>query len=258
MHFVQKPHIEQLESENSSLTNQYNQDLQTAEYVPTLRVQYEESQAFIDNYDKTIFANNNPDEIFRFLTLLNGRSGLNFNYVFQDSTITEDYGVIRSEITGTGPYRGLIQFVNAIENSEPVQKISNVSISPLGLEEGYQNVSFVFQINSNYDSRNIFNLQRTPGIATRNLESSHNPFYPIIRNVAPNVDNLPDVDNSTLIGITPSAVYLRNQNGEMVTLRPNDRVYLGRLESINTREGRVTFRLNRGGIIEVVTLEVQR
>jgi len=61
-----------------------------------------------------------------------------------------------------------------------------------------------------------------------------------------------------LIGMTPSAVYLRDQDGQMVTLRPNDRVYLGRLETIDAQRGRVTFRLNRGGIIDVVTLEVQR
>lgn len=258
MHFIQKPQIESLQSENDRLQNQYNQDSQTAEMVPALRVQYEESQAFIENYDKTIFPNNNPDEVFRFLTILNQSSGLSFNYVFQDSTLTDEYGIIRSEITGTGSYRGLMQFINAIEFSEPVQKISNVSVSPLGLDEGYQNVSFVFQIQSNYDSQKVFNLDRTPGVSSGSLTSNHNPFFPLIRNVEPNTENLPNVDNSTLIGITSSAVYLRDQNGTMVTLRPNDRVYLGRLESINTREGRVTFRLNRGGIIDVVTLEVQR
>lgn len=258
MHFIQKPQIEGLESEKALLETEFAQDSQTADMLPALRIQYEESQAFIDNYDKTIFPNNNPDEVFRFLTELNRQAGLTFNYVFQDSTITEDYGIIRSEITGTGPYRGLMRFVNAIENSEPVQKISSVSISPLGLEEGYQNVSFVFQIQSNYDSQNLFDTQRLPGTATGTLASAHNPFYPIIRNVEPNTENLPDVDNSTLIGITPGSVFLRDQNGQMVTLQVNDRVYLGRLESINTREGRVTFRLNRGGIIDVVTLEVQR
>jgi Tfp pilus assembly protein PilO len=258
MHFVLKPQIEELETENARLESQYNSDFQTAEMLPALRVQLEESQAFIENYDKTIFPNNNPDEVFRFLTLLNRPAGLTFNYVFQDSTITEDFGIIRSEVTGTGPYRGLMRFINAIEHSEPVQKVSNVSISPLGLEEGYQNVSFVFQVESNYDSQDLFSAERLPGTAVGTLASAHNPFFPLIRNVEPNTENLPNVDNSRLIGMTSGSVFLRDQNGQMVTLRLNDRVYLGRLESINAREGRVTFRLNRGGIIDVVTLEVQR
>ncbi|TVR31635.1 MAG: hypothetical protein EA390_06180 [Balneolaceae bacterium] len=259
VHFVQKPEIERLELSVSGLENEYNQDQQTADLVPMLREQFTQSRQFIDNYDKIIFRNNNPDEVFRFLTILNNMSNLNFNYVFQDSTITEDYGVLRSEISGDGSYRGLMTFINAIENSEPVQKINNIAISPVGMDGGYQNVNFTFTLNSNYDTHNIFDSpERTPGIATGNLSSNHNPFFPLIRSVAPNVDELPDVDNSRLIGLSSSAVFLLNQNGRMLTLRQNDRVYLGRLETINVREGKATFRLNRGGIIDLVTLEVQR
>jgi len=259
MHFVQKPEIERLELRVSSLEGEYNQDKQTADMVPMLREQYSQSRQFIDNYDKTIFRNDNPDEVFRFLTILNNMSNLSFNYIFQDSTITDDYGVIRSEISGSGSYRGLMTFINAIESSEPVQKLNNLTISPVGLDGGYQNVNFTFTLNSNYDTHNIFDSpERTPGIATRNLSSNHNPFFPLIRSVEPNVNDLPDVDNSRLIGLSSSAVFLLNQNGRMITLRQNDRVYLGRLETINVREGKATFRLNRGGIIDLVTLEVQR
>ena len=259
MHFVQKPEIERLELRVSSLEGEYNQDKQTADMVPMLREQYSQSRQFIDNYDKTIFRNDNPDEVFRFLTILNNMSNLSFNYIFQDSTITDDYGVIRSEISGSGSYRGLMTFINAIESSEPVQKLNNLTISPVGLDGGYQNVNFTFTLNSNYDTHNIFDSpERTPGIATRNLSSNHNPFFPLIRSIEPNVNDLPDVDNSRLIGLSSSAVFLLNQNGRMITLRQNDRVYLGRLETINVREGKATFRLNRGGIIDLVTLEVQR
>jgi Tfp pilus assembly protein PilO len=259
MHFIQKPEIERLELRVSNLEREYNQDQQTSDLVPMLREQYTQSRQFIDNYDKTIFRNNNPDEVFRFLTILNNMSNLNFNYIFQDSTITEDYGVIRSEISGNGSYRGLMTFINAIENSEPVQKINNIVISPVGMDGGYQNVNFTFTLNSNYDTHNIFDSpERTPGIATRTLSSNHNPFFPLIRSVEPNVDDLPNIDSSRLIGLSSSAVFLLNQNGRMITIRQNDRVYLGRLETINVREGKATFRLNRGGIIDLVTLEVQR
>jgi Tfp pilus assembly protein PilO len=258
MHYFQKEEIEQLEGRVATLENRLNQDSQTADLVPMLREQYEQSREFIENYDKSIFRNNNPDEVFRFLTLLNRMSNLNFNYAFRDSTVTSDYGIIRSEISGNGTYSGLMRFLNAIENSEPVQKINDVSITPVGSPGEFQNVNFTFHVRSKYDSQRLFNLDRTPGISTRTVASAHNPFFPLIRTPDPNVDNLPDVDNSRLIGITPTAIYLRNQDGRMTTLRPNDRVYLGRLEAIDVRRGRATFRLNRGGIIDVVTLEVQR
>ncbi|MEX2368057.1 MAG: hypothetical protein WD510_01005, partial [Balneolaceae bacterium] len=66
-----------------------------------------------------------------------------------------------------------------------------------------------------------------------------------------------NIESSRLIGISSSRIFLRDQNGRLVNLSVNDRVYLGSLEAIDVQEGRATFRLNKGGIIEAVTLEVQ-
>lgn len=259
MHFFQKAEIEELEERQSQLQQDYEQDVQTAETVPTLREQFEEATSIIENFDKTIFSNNNADEIYRYLSLINEGANINFNFTFSDSTSSEQYGVISSEINGSGAYGNVIRFINAIEYSEPVQKISNISISPTGEEEGYQNVDFTFNLQSHYDRESVFNNNnRTPDIAFRSNESSHNPFYPLIRNIPPNEDELPDVEQSRLVGLTSNAVYMTDQNGRMTTLRVNDRVYLGRLEQINMEQGSASFRLNKGGIIEVVTLEVQR
>jgi len=259
MHFIQKAEIEQLEERQVSLENDYQQDVQTAELVPMLREQFAEATSVIEGFDKTIFTNNNADEIFRFLSLINEGAGVNFNFTFSDSTSSEQYGVINSDINGSGPYRNVVRFINAIEYSEPVQKIDGISLSPAGEEEGYQNVNFTFQLQSHYDRVGVFdNNNQTPDIAFRTNDSNHNPFFPLIRNVPPNEDNLPNVDQSRIVGLTRSAVYLMDQNGQMATLQVNDRVYLGTLQQINIQQGSATFRLNRGGIIDVVTLEVQR
>lgn len=258
IHFIQKAEIERLEGSVSTLEQEYAQKSETAELVPLLREQYEAASAFIDGFDKTIFRNSNPDEVFRFLSILNEMANVDFNFVFRDSTVTSDYGIIESEITGQGSYRGFVTLINAIENSEPVQKVSNISVAPVGQDGGYQNVNFTFRLSSNYDSQNIFQTVRTPGVGTMETGPFHNPYYPLIRSVEPNVDNLVNVDNSRLVGVSSNQVFIIDQDGTMKTLRPNDRVYLGRLESINARQGNATFRLNRGGIIDVVTLEVQR
>jgi Tfp pilus assembly protein PilO len=259
MHYFQKAEIEQLEEQQERLERDYQQDLQVAEQVPMLREQFAEASSIIEGFDKTIFSNNNADEIFRFLSLINEGAGVNFNFTFNDSTSSDQYGVINSEINGAGSYRNVVRFINAIEYSEPVQKINGISLTPSGEAEGYQNVNFTFRLQSHYDRVGVFdNNNQTPDIAFRTNESNHNPFFPLIRNVPPNEDNLPNVDQSRIVGITSSAVYLMDQTGSMVTLRVNDRVYLGRLEQINMQQGSASFRLNRGGIIDVVTLEVQR
>ena len=258
MHFIQKAEIEDLEERQVRLERDYQQDLETAELVPMLREQFAEATSVIEGFDKTIFTNNNADEIFRFLSLINEGAGVNFNFTFRDSTSSDQYGIINSEINGSGPYRSVVRFINAIEYSEPVQKIDGISLTPSGEAEGYQNVNFTFRLQSHYDRVGVFDNYQTPDIAFRTNESNHNPFFPLIRNVPPNEDNLPNVDQSRIVGLTGSVVYLMDQNGQMVTLRVNDRVYLGRLEQINMQQGSARFRLNRGGIIDVVTLEVQR
>lgn len=258
-HFFQKVEIEELEERQDRLEQEYQQSVETAEMVPMLREQFEEATSIIENFNKTIFSNNNADEVFRYLTLINAGTNINFNFTFRDSTSSEQYGIIDSEITGTGPYRNVVRFINAIEYSEPVQRINNITLTPAGESEGYQNVNFTFNLQSHYDRVDVFdNNNRTPDIAFRSNQSNHNPYYPLIRNIPENEDDLPDVEASRLIGVRANAIYLIDQNGRMITLRENDNVYLGRVEDINMQQGSATFRLNKGGIIDVVTLEVQR
>jgi hypothetical protein len=259
MKFFQEVEIEQLEERSERLNSELMESSQIAETVPMLREQYENATEVIENFDKTIFHTNNPDEIFRFLSLINEGTRVDFNYVFRDSTTADEYGIVNSEITGSGPYRNVVRFLNAVEYSEPVQKINEVTITPVGGVGNFQNVNFTFRLASHYDRQDVSSgRQGTPGISFRNNVSNHNPFFPLIRSVEPNEEGLPDVDQSRIVGLSGSVVYMLDQNGVMNSLRVNDRVYLGRLESINVQQGTVTFRLNRGGIIDVVTLEVQR
>lgn len=258
MHFFQKAEIEQLEQTVGSLQSEYDEKSQIAEFVPQLREQFAAAEDFVNNYDKTLFVRNHPDEVFRFLTLINTGSGLDFDFAYSDSTLTDEYGIIQSDITGTGYYRGLLNMVNRIENSDPVQKINNVEITPINEPGSYGQVRFEFRLNSYYDRQSYFESNRTPGISELPGQSVFNPLYPLIRDVEPNVDELVDVENSRLVGISSSRVFILNQEGTMLTLEQGDEVYLGRLESINILEGNVVFRLNKGGIIELITLEVER
>lgn len=258
MHFFQKAEIEELEVTIEQKQDEFNQKASIAEGVPALREQFAEAEAFINNYDKTLFGRNHPDEVFRFLSLINTMSQIDFNFSFSDSTIADNYGEIQSQINGSGSYGRVMNFINGIENSDPVQKINSVEITPVGESSGYREVNFKFNLRSYFDRTDSFDPDRTPGISTRSVRSSHNPFYPLIRNVEPNEEGLVNVEQSRLVGVGNSRIYLLDQEGTMVTLSPDDRVYLGRLETIDIQEGQAVFRLNKGGIIELVTLEVER
>lgn len=256
--YIQAPQIESLTATIQTDERQLTEKRNTAEQLPLVQQQFEDAQEFIQNFDKTLFRNNKPDHVYRFLSILASTDPITFDFVFNDSTSTDQYGVISSQITGHGSYRAVINFISRIENSQPVQKINEVTISPSGGAMAYNDVNFTFTLRSYFDRQNQLDAPETPGVSDRIAISQHNPFFPLIRNVEPNVDNLTDVENSRLVGIGTGVVYLMNQDGRLVTLRENDRVYLGRLESIDMNAGRATFRLNKGGIIEMVTKEVQR
>lgn len=259
--FVQESQIEQLTTSLDRKTSDYNSKRQIADGLPLLQQQFSEAQQFINNFDKTLFRNNNPDHVFKFLSDINiGTDRIQFNFMFADSSIQNQYGIINSNITGQGNFNSVYNFINRIENSQPVQKIENIVLTPVRQVGSYDNVSFSFTLRSYYDRVKILTHidSATPFISRRSVSSVRNPFFPLIRDVEPNVDGLVNVEASRLVGISGNSIFLINQEGRMINLNLNDRVYLGYLESINLQQGRATFRLNKGGIIEVITLEVQR
>lgn len=256
--FFQIPQIEELEEDLEQVETELQTKQQTAAELPALRERFEESERFIEEYDKTLFDNNNPDRVYRFLSIISSTDPVEFDYVFNDSTSTDQYGVLQSQITGSGSYRAVLNFISRIEHSPPVQKIDDITITPINEVGRYGTVNFSFHLQSFYDNQNAFSTEGTPGVAQAVQISQNNPFYPLIRNVEPNEDDLLDAEESRLVGIGSGRVYLQHQNGQLVTLRENDEVYLGRLETIDMNAGEVTFRLNKGGIIDLITLEVQR
>ncbi|MEX2456794.1 MAG: type 4a pilus biogenesis protein PilO [Balneolaceae bacterium] len=256
--FVQKPQIESLSQNISELDTELSALSETASQLPSTQEQYEESREFIDNFEKTLFDNNNPDETYRFLSIINSTEPLEFDFVFNDSTSTDQYGILQSQVDGQGSYRSVLNFISRIENSEPVQKVSEIVITPVNEVGSYSDVNFNFRLQSFYDRQNVLSTRQTPGVSGFVQLSRQNPFFPLIRNVEPNEDNLVNVEESNLVGIGRNKVYMLNQEGRMVTLLQNDEVYLGRLRSLDMNAGEAVFQLNKGGIIESITLKVER
>ena len=256
--YYQKSTIEEMNVTVDELQNEYNNKKSVADQLQVVREQFEAAQKFIENFDKALFSSSNSDDVFDFLIDLSPESDdLEFNYVYSDSSLTEKYGIISSSINGTGSYRAVFNFINRIENSQAVQKINNITVTPVGEPGNYNRVSFNFDINSFYNRSGTMDaLAMFTNL--RPVDDFSNPFFPLIRDLPPNVDNLTNIENSRLVGISSSKVFVMNQNGRMVSLSENDPVYMGRLERIDLTNGRAIFRLNKGGIIEMVTLEVQR
>src|SRR5690606_28338504 len=85
--------------------------------------------------------------------------------------------------------------------------------------------------------------------------SQYDIFYPLIRNeIPPNVDELLEVQGARLLALIPEGAFLSDSRGNTYLLWEGEQVYLGYLTNIDYERNKVSFILNKGGIIEKVDI----
>lgn len=260
--FFLESKVEDLENSLVAKRNDLNSKEDINIQFTELNERYQAALEVISNYDKILFSSNKPDDVFDFLNRVNeeGGSQIYYDYIYTDSIPSSEYGIIESSIAGYGQYDALTDFVNRIEHSQLLNKVSNLTISPARQDDDLRTVNFSFDLESYYEKTNLFDsLGRNFSINLDEDISNYNPLYPLIQpTVQANIDGLTDVRGSRLIGMTDNRVFVRDQTGRILSLIEGDRVYLGSLVSIDLQNKKATFNLDIGGIEEVVTLEVVR
>ena len=256
IYFFQQPKLEDLEQNVEQTQQELDQKQQKADQLPVLENQFKEATKFFNNYEKGLYPNSNEDNVYDFLDRVStGSAYTEFTFSFSDSTNYDKYGIISMQVTGQGYYRNVINFMRQIELSKPLNKVSGVTVNPINELESYGKVNYRFALESFYDRVKL--LGETDLTINNNLLGSvNNPFYPLIRSVKENEDNLVNVESSDLLAISSDKIFLLDQQGIMQRLSEGDEVYLGQLSSINIDEGTASFTLNKGGIVERVTLQV--
>lgn len=256
--YFQVPEIEELEKNVSEQTTELQEKQQIANQYETVLEQFENARFYINNFDKVLYKDSNEDNVFDYLNNLNsGSSYTDFAFSFSDSTSQGQYGIIEMNISGSGYYRYFINFLRQLEYSQPLNKISQVTVNPINNLEEYGKVDYRYTLTSYYDRQNL--LEPKEFEISENIYSSlYNPFYPLIRNIKPNEDNLTNIEQSSLLALSSEKAFILDQNGVLQKIKVGGEVYLGTLKTVNLNEGTAKFELNKGGIIELITLEVQQ
>lgn len=258
LQYIQQSRIDELQSQVGQQRKELLEKQQTANRYETVLKRYEDAQFYYNNYEKALYATNNEDRVYDFLQQINtGSAYTEFDFTFTDSTQEGQYGIINMEIAGDGYYRNLINFIRKIELSKPLNKISGLNVSPINQLEEYGRVNYNFSLASYYDRAKIIE-KPSMEVADVEIASLYNPFFPLIRDIQPNSENLTNIEQSSLIAVSADRVFVLDQNGVLQKIGIGDKVYLGTLTSTNLNQGTATFELNKGGIIEHVTLEVQQ
>ena len=247
----QEAEIALKQTQLDQLNTKANDYLIIQERHATLKYQYE-------NHNKELLIDNNVATVYEYLRRINrGPAYTVMNFSLQDSVLNEDHGIIRVRLDGLGDYDSFYNFLMVLEQSKPITRVTDIRIAPTNNQTDLNEVQFEMNVqmyyargNTNSDPELLINTTVPPRL--------YNPLYPLVHEVPANTQNLPDVDQLQLIGLTVNGAYIIDQNREFMFLPTGSQVYLGRLSRVNPSQNSATFSLNRGGISDIVTVSVNQ
>ncbi len=181
---------------------------------------------------------------------------------FQKREQAKNFFFYEYKLTGRGFYNEVFRLIYSIEQSKELKKIITLNMGNMiqtddeGIPLFLVNFEMNAQVYFSNDSRFAPEVLVENDLRTGPIYDS---FYPLIRNeIPPNIDELLDVQGSKLLALIPEGAFIADTHGNTYLVWEGEQVYLGYLTQIDYEENTVSFILNKGGIIEKITLELDR
>lgn len=211
----------------------------------------------LENHNKELLPSSNVATVYEFLDRVNrGSAYTTMNFAFRDSVRNNDHGMLQVRLDGDGTYRALFNFLTILEQSKPIVRVTDIRLAPEGSNrESLNRVRYEMNVDFYYARGGT---QTDPEMLVRTSvpRRLYNPFYALVHEVPPNEDNLPDIERSRLVGLVRSGAYIIDQANELRFIPVDGPVYLGSMLRVNMNEQTAEFRLNRGGIRDLVVLRI--
>lgn len=173
-----------------------------------------------------------------------------------------NYGFNMYSLKGEAPFDNFYRFIWYLENDRKLYKINTMTLKGLEVpatetEEGQVLVTYDMQVHAYFSSV----AELSSSLGERALRPNYlnvDPFAPVISSgVPPNLDNLVEVERSSLKAVIPGKAFVEDQTSKIRTLHVGDEVYLGYVTLLDPEGGRIECTLNKGGIIEKVELKIR-
>lgn len=262
--FYFKNKIEQKEKEINELKiNEYNTEELLAQ-LDTLKIKAAKLDSILANRKYNIPVDLKQSKFYDFVSNVtqdnSEHSYTSIEFLEQKQEIHYSYYLYK--LSGVATYNDFYKLIFSIEESKELKKIvksqltNNVKVDEDGIP--------FFLVNYEVETR-VYFADNDRFVSTNfkenllNTSSIYDIFYPLIRKeIPPNVDNLIDVQNASVLAITSDGAYVSDANGNSNMLWEGDPVYLGHLTKIDFEKNKVSFILNKGGIIERVELTLDK
>lgn len=261
------------------------------EKIQTLRVSLSDANAQLkktrqrwDSRYKIVPETVSSPSMVGYLTQLTQTGFRSFDVTSEGTSQYDDYSVRTLSAEGTAFFPSLYQFVWTVENNRPFYRVRNLQLDyqeertqdeetgrtsmdvlvsfQMDVEAIYGAVADIGEESGPSDGREVEGLPvaRTsprPPLPSRVLPNPAleiNPFYPLIFDeIPPNEYGRLNVESAELVSIIDGEAVFSTGDG-IERVGEGDRVYLGRILEVNSSEGRVVARLNKGGVVETVEL----
>lgn len=248
------------ENENEKLFD----DKSPAELISILQEKIDSLESNIKVQEKRIPYYSSPiqvyDRVIQIINLLDEKLDVNLDKLSSENI--NDFRMEKFQIKGEGKFKYLFALINLFETSPELYKINIKEIkqifSPNKDGKMEEKVLFNFTLDAFYTLNPEFNFDST--LSNKNLRTVFyisDLFESLIKMEIPsNEEGLFEVDGAKLLAIMPDAVYLIDKKGNSFTLAEGDEVYLGYLTKIDYQNHSCEFLLNKGGILERVSLQL--
>lgn len=219
-----------------------------------LSVAHRQVKYFMEEVDVSLFPGHELPALYEYVRRADPANIVrNFNYA--DSTSYDDYGIIHFNVDGTADYHELRDFIYTLEAAGPIVEVTELNLRNSGDSQNLNKVDFRFVAEAYY-TRTSTPAELAFAEPVRVRPQPRNPFFPLVHDIRPNVNNLPDVEQARLVAVSSDLIYLRDQSSQVVALREGDRVYNGYLKEIKFETKKAVFFLNKGGITEIIELRL--
>jgi hypothetical protein len=184
-------------------------------------------------------------------------SDLDLNVITFENSPQNGCGYVRYHLAGQGSFNSFSRLVQYLEHGPRMMRLRNVDIRSVttpaknGLQE--HSVQFDMDLFAYYTDQPAFadsvTLPPLKDITFKTI--SYNPFAPLITpDIPPNIYDLPDIQNSSLLAVMKGRAFISDHHNQLVMLSEGDEVYLGYVSKIMPERKQVLFLLNKGGIVE--------
>ncbi|MDA3859744.1 MAG: hypothetical protein PF445_00820 [Melioribacteraceae bacterium] len=184
------------------------------------------------------------------------------NIEYKDLILSKHYKYYTYRLSGTAYYNDIYKIIYAIEQSKELKKVlacsfdNFVNVDKEGIPHYFATYTISCAVYHSDNDRYASSVSKENRLTPNPL---YDIFYPLIRNEIPaNVDDLLDVQSAELLALIPEGAFIADSRGTTHLLWEGDKVYLGYLTEIDYDENVVHFVLNKGGIIEKLTLTLDK